>query len=176
RIIAASRHARPRKRSAGVRIGPGSAAVRGPENFIGVIVREAATAFIHARDVHVACDRFAGNLHVADEAASNPVLSPGVTVVSGNTNLESASTDIEVVPGDVHVSEVRRRGVVVSPAGLSVVTTVGMHTEMGPASRDQRSAGFVSAQCTGSIGVDPNGKPSDRWLVVQNNVVAKAVG
>ena len=101
---------------------------------------KATTAFIHARDVHVACGRVAGNLHVADEAGSNPVLGPGVTVVSGDADLESTSTDIEVVPGDVHVSEVRRGGVVVSPARFPVVATAGVNAEMGPASWILRSS------------------------------------
>ena len=42
RVVAASLYGRPGKRAASVRIGPGSAAVRGPENFIGVVVRESA--------------------------------------------------------------------------------------------------------------------------------------
>src|SRR5439155_6335973 len=121
RVVAANLHARCRERGAGVRIGPGTAAVGGLVNEVGVVVGKATTAFIHARDVHVACGRVAGNLHVADEAASNPVLGPGVTVVSGDADLESTTADIEVVPGDVHVSEVRRGSVVVSPARFPVV-------------------------------------------------------
>ena len=51
RVVAASLDARSRERGAGIRVGPGIAAVGGSENLIGVVVREATTAFIHARDV-----------------------------------------------------------------------------------------------------------------------------
>src|SRR6266481_7437115 len=78
RVVAASYHARSRERRADVRIGPSIAAVGGLEHVVGVVVGKSTTAFIHARDIHVACDRVAGNLHVADEAVSNPVLGPGV--------------------------------------------------------------------------------------------------
>src|SRR6476660_6332302 len=67
RVVAAHLHARCWEGSAGVRIGKSSAAVRRLENEVGVIVGKTATAFIHARDVHVARDRVAGDLHVADE-------------------------------------------------------------------------------------------------------------
>src|SRR4029077_4214282 len=116
------------------------------------------------------------NLDIADKAGSNPVLGPGATVVSGHANLESTSTDIEVVPGDVHVSEVRRGSVVVSPARLPVVAAVGMHAEMGPAIRVRRSSGFVSTQRTASVGVEPNGKTGLGRFVVQNDRVAKGIG
>src|SRR5262245_49857432 len=54
RVVAANYHARRCEGSAGVRIGPGSAAVRRLENEIGVIVGKTATAFIHTGDVDIA--------------------------------------------------------------------------------------------------------------------------
>ena len=57
-----------------------------------------------------------------------------------------ALTHIKVVPGNVHVSEVGRRGVVVGPARLPVVAAAGVNAKMGPASRVQRSGGLVAAQ------------------------------
>src|SRR5439155_24543624 len=105
-----------------------------------------------------------------------PVLGPGATVVSGHANLESTSTDIEVVPGDVHVSEVRRGGAVVSPAGLPVVETAGMHAEMGPAIWIRRIARLVPAQSATPVRIQPDSKPSLGRLVIQNNRVAKGIG
>src|SRR5207249_4482776 len=70
-IVAANLYARPGKRAASVCIGPGSAAIGGPENFISVVVREAAAALIHSRDVQVARARVAGDLHVANKGISN---------------------------------------------------------------------------------------------------------
>ena len=50
-----------------------------------------------------------------------------------------------------------------------------MHAVMGPAIRVPRSSGFVSTQRTASIEVEPNGKPSARWFVVENDGVAKGI-
>src|SRR5215211_8479449 len=52
---------------AGVRVGPSRAAVRGLEKEVCVVVREAAAAFIHSSDVHIAVGYVAGDLHVADK-------------------------------------------------------------------------------------------------------------
>ena len=79
--------------------------------------------------------RVAGDLHVADEAGSDPCdWSVHVAPLSVETrDLESASANIEVVPGNIHVSEKRRGRVVVRPARFPVVAAVGMNAEMGPA-------------------------------------------
>ena len=85
REIAHSRYARPGKAGTGVGVAPGVAAVRGSEDEIGIVVWEAAAAFIHSSDVHVACGQVAGDLHVADEWSAARDLSrigPGETVIS----------------------------------------------------------------------------------------------
>ena len=47
-------------------------------DLVGVGVREATAAFVHAGDVHVAVARVTGDLHVADEGV------PVVTVAGGS--------------------------------------------------------------------------------------------
>src|SRR5207247_3380797 len=86
---------------AGVGVGPGATAVGGPVNLVGVVVWEAATAFIHPGDVHVARDFVAGDLDVADKGGGDLVRGPRVPVVSGNPDEEGASANIKVVPGDI---------------------------------------------------------------------------
>ena len=83
--ISHGRNARTRKAGTGVGIAPGVAAVRGSEDEIGIVVWEAAAAFIHSSDVHVACGQVAGDLNVADEWSAARDLSrigPGETVIS----------------------------------------------------------------------------------------------
>ena len=107
----------------------------------------------------------------------NPVLGPGVTVVSGHADLQSTSTNIEVIPGDVHVSEVRRGGVVVRPARFPVVAAVGVNAEMGPAIWVRRIGRLVPAHApTAAARVDPDGEPGAGWFVVEKNGVAKGIG
>src|SRR4029453_12732094 len=179
RVVAANCHARRCEGSAGVRIGPGSAAVRRLENQVGVIVGKTATAFIHARDVQIAVGHVTRDLHVANEgilSADHDCAAPGVAVVSGagNENVRIGST--KVVPGNVHIPEVWRTWVVIRPARLAVVAAVGMHAEMGPAIWILGSSGFISAQRTASVAVEPDCEPRLRRPVIQNNRVAKGVG
>src|SRR5882757_1301819 len=101
RVVAADLHARSRKCGTGECIGPGTAAVGGPENLIGVVVRETTTAFIHARDVDGSvARRIAGNLHIPNKAgvAHRYRRAPRCAVVSGEGDLESATANTEVVP------------------------------------------------------------------------------
>jgi hypothetical protein len=94
-------NARSGKAWTGVGIGPTVAAVSGPEDKVHVIVREASTAFIHTSNVHVACSKVAGDLHVADKWRSGSKLSrigPGQTIVSGKTRKQGAPAHIEIVP------------------------------------------------------------------------------
>src|ERR1041385_5459880 len=104
---------------------------------VDVVVGEASTAFVHARDVDVAVSLIAGDLDVADEGCAGGNLSlvgPGCTVVSGETD-EDAPATIKVVPGDVHSPVEGRRRIVVRPARLPVVLGVAMNAVvMGPAS------------------------------------------
>src|SRR6266496_3349588 len=83
--IAHGRNARPRKAGTNVGVAPGVATVRGSEDEIRIVVWEAAAAFVHPSDVHVACGQIAGDLHVADEWSAARDLSrigPGETVIS----------------------------------------------------------------------------------------------
>jgi len=89
REIAYGCYARPGKARTSIRVGPGVAAVRGSENEIRIVVREAAAAFVHASDVHVACGQVAGDLDVANEGRAGrdlPRIGPGKTVISGVPN------------------------------------------------------------------------------------------
>src|SRR4029077_10802071 len=127
-------NARSGKARAGVGVRPSVAAVGGLEDFVDVIMREATAAFIHACDVdgpvarHVTSD-----LHVANEGIGVAHYYRGVprcAVIGGEGDFQSAHAHIEVIPGDVHVSIVRRGGVVVSPARFPVITTIGVNAEM----------------------------------------------
>ena len=63
-----SGNARSGKWGAGVGVCPSIAPVSGAEDFVGVVVRKAAAAFVHARDVNgPAARRIARDLHVANE-------------------------------------------------------------------------------------------------------------
>ena len=80
---------------------------------VGAAARSATVAavFVHASDIHVACDQVTGDLDVADEGAAVGNLSlvgPGVAVISGvaDKDIRVAS---EIVPGDIH-SPVEGRG------------------------------------------------------------------
>ena len=120
----------------------------------------------------------AGDLHVADEdtgVGHRYLGAPSDAVVSGAAYDQGACTYVKVVPGNVHVSEVRRGGIVVSPARLPVVAAGGVNTKMSPASRVQRIGGLVSAQCAAPVAVEPDGEPGAGWAVVQNNGVAKCI-
>src|SRR4029453_406259 len=68
--VAHKGHSRSRKRSAGVGIDPGVAAVGGAKEVVGVVMREASPAFIDASNVYVAGHQVAGDLHVTDEGAA----------------------------------------------------------------------------------------------------------
>src|SRR5207248_2724913 len=100
RVIAANLHARPWERGTGIRIGPGIAAVGGPENLIGVVVREAATALIHARDVDGPIARLiTGDLDIANEGTGVAHIYRGVpryTVIRREGDLESTAANTEV--------------------------------------------------------------------------------
>ena len=68
-------------------------------------MRKASTAFVHARDVHIACGQIAGDLDVADKrraAGDLSLVGPSETVVSGVADEEGAAPNIEIVPGNVH--------------------------------------------------------------------------
>src|SRR5438552_166028 len=84
-LLAAIDDARTRKWRAGVGVGPCVAAVGGPVNLVGVVVREASTAFVHRGDVHVTRDLVPGDLDVAEEASAElSLVSPGRSVVGGD--------------------------------------------------------------------------------------------
>src|SRR5207244_10362949 len=87
-----------------------------------------------------------------------------------------ACTYVKVVPGNVHVSEVRRGGVVVGPARLPVIAAAGVDAEMGPAGWILRSGRVVPAQRAAPVPIQPDCKPCLGRLVIQNNRVTKGIG
>src|SRR5450432_2932935 len=69
--VADSGDARPGKGGAGIGVGPGGAAVGGPEDEVVVVVGKATAAFVHAGDVQVAIARHVtGDLDIADEGSA----------------------------------------------------------------------------------------------------------
>ena len=104
-------------------------------------MRKATAAFVHPGDVHV--PPLAMSPVICTLRMKIPVLatviseSPSDAVVSGAAYDQGACTYVKVVPGNVHVSEVRRGWVVVSPTGLPVVAAGGVNTKMSPAGRVQ---------------------------------------
>src|SRR6266446_2264773 len=108
-------------------------------------MREASSAFVHASDVHVACNQVAGDLHVTDEATRDLMRGPTVPIISGDRDGEGASANTEIVPGNVDVSVMGRGRVVVHSARLSVVLGARVNAVMGPAIRVPRCAGFIAA-------------------------------
>src|SRR2546429_4063309 len=164
-------------------MGPGIAAIGGAVDLVVSVGAAAATAaisgvFVHACDVQVAIGIIAGDLHVADKAGGHlsPV-GPSQTVVSTVTDEDGASPNGEVVFGHVHPPKERGRWVVISPAGLSVVTASAVNAVMGPTKGIPGSVGLITAHAATAAGnVDPDGEPSTGWLVVQNNRVALGIG
>src|SRR5262249_55462733 len=160
-------------------VGPCSAAISGFEEVVGIIMREAAPTFIHAGDIYIAVGKVTGDLHVPNEGTQvghRDLAAPSGAVVSGAAYHQGACTYVKVVPGNVHVSEVRRGGVVVSPAGFPVIESVAVNAKMSsPASRVCRSSGLEPAQGAAPIAVEPDREPCAGWFVVQNNGVPKGV-
>src|SRR5439155_24953859 len=163
----------------GVGIAPGIAAVGGAVNLVvsvGAAAGSAAVAavFVHACDVQVARDLVAGDLDVADEGGSDPYRSmPSSSVITGIGNAQSPTSDSKIVPGNIHSPEEGRGWIVIRKARLSVGRGLAENTEVGPASRIPGSGGLVAPQALTAAGcVQPHGKPSLAWLVVQNNRIA----
>ncbi|PYJ37282.1 MAG: hypothetical protein DME84_08015 [Verrucomicrobia bacterium] len=167
-------NARSGKAGADVRLGPAIAAIGGPIKMVDVVVRKTATSFIHARDVHSAVGKVAGDLDIADERARGSQLSlgPGGTVVSREADLEVPS-DGEVVPGNVHVSKEGRRWIVVGPARLAVVTAATVNARANcpgdPTVRRLPGADALPAAARSQ----KNCKESAGRFVVESNRVAK---
>ena len=178
--IAHGRYAWPRKAGTGIGIGPTVAPVRGSEDEIRIVVRKTAAAFIHPGDVHVACSQVAGDLDVADKWGAARDLSsirPGNTVIGLVTNEESSAANIKVVLGSVHPAVERRRWVVIRPTRFSIVLGVSVNAVMCPAIRVSRSGSLIPSKAlAAAAAVEPNGKPSPRWAVVQDNGVANRIG
>jgi len=173
-------NARPSKTRAAVGVGPSVAAVGRPEEKIRVGVGKAATTFIHAGDVHIACGKVASNLDIADKgcaARDLPRVRPSETIVSGIANEERATADIEVVPGNVHPTIEWRRRIGIGPARFAVVIVAVVDAIMRPAIRAPRSRGLVSAETLSAApSVQPNSEPSAGRTIVQNNRIAYGVG
>ena len=85
---------------------------------------KATATFIHSCDVHIARGEVAGNLDVADEwyaARDLPSVSPSDSIISGITDEERTTADIEVVLRDVHPAIKWGGWVVICPARFAVV-------------------------------------------------------
>src|SRR4029077_18140483 len=167
-----------RELRSGVGVGPGNAAIGGAVHLVGPI-GEPPIELVHAGDVHVARDLVAGDLHVADEVSASRNLyrtGPRHAAIRGANDEDAAAgaaCDIKVVPGNIHTPEEGRGGVVIRKARLSVGRTLVENTEVGPALRDPWRGGLVAAEALTAAGcVEPHGKPSRAWLVVQNNWIA----
>ena len=173
-------HARSREGRAGIGVSPACAAISGLEDEVRVVVGKATTAFVHAGDVQVPVARHVtGDLHVADEgilSAHHHRAAPSITVISGANNEDVRVADIKVVPGNIHVSEVRRARVIISPARLAVGRALVENAEMRPAIWILRSGGLIPAKTlTTARTIQPHREPSAGRLVVQKNRVAKGV-
>src|SRR5450432_2667454 len=178
--VADSDDARPGKGGAGVSVGPGGAAVGGPEDEVVVVVGKATAVFVHAGDVDVARGQVTGDLDIADEGSAVAHCyrgAPSHTVVSRAANEEAAAPDTEVVPGNVHPPIEGATRVVVGPARLAVVLAGGVNAIMGPARRIRRIGGLVTAEALSATArVEPGGEPGRGGAVVQNDGVAKGTG
>jgi hypothetical protein len=181
--VARIRTVRAYEGEAGVGIGPGVAAVGGPEDEVVTVEVAVATILVHAGDVHVAvAPQVTGDLDVADEGAAAGNLYRGVprgAAIRGVAFEQGAPTDIEIVPGNVHPPEEGRAGVVVGPARLSVVLGVVVNAKVGPASRRgvPWSGGLVPAEALSAAGsIEPHSEPSASGFVVQTNGVAHRTG
>src|SRR5207253_9440767 len=84
--------------------------------------------------------------------------------------------NVKSVPRNIQASEERRTGVIVSPARFAVGRTFVESAEMSPAIRVVGRGGLVAAKTlTAARGIQPNRNPIARWLVVQNNRIAKGI-
>ena len=139
---------------------------------------KATATFVHAGDVQVPVNIVAGDLHVADEdtgVGHRYLAAPSDAVVSGAAYDQGACTYVKVVPGNVHVSEVRRGWVVVSPTRLPVVAAGGVNAKMSPASRVQRIVDLYPPKVQPPLPSSQTVNHVPVGLVVQNNGVAKGV-
>jgi hypothetical protein len=139
---------------------------------VGVVVRKASTAFVHAREVHYPVARkVAGDLHVTDEGVGGGNLYwsvPRRAVIRGVGDAEGTA----VTPGNIHAPIEWGCRVVVGPARFAIVAGAIVDAKMGPASSIRGSSGLVSAEAlTAAALVQPQGEPSPSWLVVQCNRV-----
>jgi hypothetical protein len=99
--VAHGRNARPGKAGTAIGVSPTVAAVSRSEKEIGVVVGKATATFIHARDIHIACGKVAGNLDITDKRCATsdlPRVGPTDTVISGIANKEGSAAYIEVIP------------------------------------------------------------------------------
>src|SRR5882724_3911882 len=143
-------------------------------------MRETTAAFVHTGDVEGPVARHVtGDLRVADEGASvghRYRAAPRAAVVSGAAHDQGTRTHGKVVPGNIHVPEEGRTGVVIGPARLAVVAAARVNAKMRPAVWIVRSGGLVSAQGAARVSIDPDSEPSAARLVVDNNRIAKGIG
>src|SRR5262249_8525587 len=116
-----------------------------------------AAGFVHACDVHVTGNLVGGDLDVTDEGIVNVDRSGPSGAAIGGEGGANLLALAEVVPRYVHPAKERRGWVVVSIAGLPVVTDARVNAEMGPTIRVRGSSGLVSTQRAARVRVDPDG-------------------
>ena len=145
--IAGVRAMRPHEGRPGVGIDPVIAAVSRPVNEVVTVEVAVATIFVHRGDVQIPGELVAGHLDVTHEAAVDLYWTvPGIPVIAGIGDKQSACADIKVVPRNVHPAIEWGRRIVIGPAGLAIVLTVAVDAKMSPAVRVPGSGGLVAAQ------------------------------
>src|SRR6266550_2792852 len=178
--VTGSRYTRSGEGCASIGVTPRATAIGGFEDEIGVVVRETTAAFVHTGDVcRPAARQVARDLHVADKRTAVDHCcraAPRGAAIGGKDAHQSALADIKVVPGNVQSPKERRGGIIVGPARFAVGRTFVESAEMSPAIRVVGREGLVTAKTlTAACGIKPNRNPIARWLVVQNNGIAKGI-
>src|SRR5581483_3485024 len=178
--VANGSYARSGERCASVSVSPGGAAIGGCEDEVGDVMRKTATAFIHTCDIHSpAARQVARDLHVTNKCSAVDHCcraTPCGAAIIGVDAHESALADVKVVPGNVQTPKKRRSWIVVGPTRLAISRALVESAEMGPAIRVFRCRRLIPAQALAAAGaIQPHCNPGPRWLVVQNNRIAKRI-
>src|SRR5262249_51420975 len=96
--VAGGGYARSGESGTRVGVSPRVATVRGPVNFVDVVMREAASSFVHASDVDIARGKIARDLDVADEWGASRDLSLGPVDTVIRVADEDALASRKIVP------------------------------------------------------------------------------
>src|SRR5206468_1517604 len=113
-----------------------------------------AAVFIHTGDIHVAGNFVGRDLDVPDKGIVDVDRGgPSGAAIGGESGANLLALT-EVVPRYIHPAKERRGWVVVSIAGLPVVTEAGVNAEMCPAIRVPRSGGLETAEGAARVPID----------------------